>query len=336
MCDRFEDQFPKIKEQILNLSLDEVKANYDLLEYDVKPFLRKANSKPSRWNPNRELSDDEEVSRLEEDVYSRSVRPDSTAHQIPDPVLSGRSRNHFEGNVGRIYAYNLLFEVTDDDLHKLFGSYGPLKRAAINYGRDGRSLGTAFIVFRNRVDAQTAFQQLNGQPFDGRKLSLHLLDVVGLPVEETHQSTLNGDNDLKVSNNESIDRKVSFKPLYYKDKKSTPIYGGSGVGLRKTPVKRTIPQNTAGPVCGSNSKVGRMGTPLTYTVTKARPLHRRLSKSCNVLSDEINKELLITTNRHMPSIRSTPNSPQPKNGFGCTPSRVPRTGGTPRKPPFRI
>ena len=309
MYNSFEDQFPIIKEQILDLSLDEV--NYDLLEYDVKPFLRKANSKPSRWNPNRELSDDEEVSRLEEDVYSRSVRPDSTAHQIPDLVVSGRSRNHFEGNVGRIYAYNLLFEVSDDDLHKLFGSYGPLKRAAINYGRDGRSLGTAFIVFRNRVDAQTAFQQLNGQPFDGRKLSLHLLEE-----RETHQSmALNGEP---------------------KDKKSTTICGGSGVGLRKTPVKRTITLNTAGPVCGSNSKVGRMGTPKTYTVTKARPLHRRLSKSCNVLSDEINKELLITTNRHMPSIRSTPNSPQLKSGFGSTPSRVPRTGGTQPKPPFRI
>ena len=184
MFNSFEDQFPIIKEQILDLSLDEVKANYDLLEYDVKPFLRKANSKPSRWNPNRELSDDEEVSRLEEDVYSRSVRPDSTAHQIPDLVVSGRSRNHFEGNVGRIYAYNLLFEVTDDDLHKLFGIFGPLWRAAINYDRDGRSLGTAFIVFRNRVDAQTAFQQLDGQPLDGRKLMLRLLDVVGIRVDD--------------------------------------------------------------------------------------------------------------------------------------------------------
>jgi len=124
------EPLPRLNDKILDLCLDEVEQHYDLLEGEVQPFLRKSNSKPSRrQNPNREIIDEEEIRRLEEEVYNRNRR--LNGRPIPERVMCGRSRTHFNGAVGKIFAYNLLYEVTDEDLQTLFGAYGPLKRAAI-------------------------------------------------------------------------------------------------------------------------------------------------------------------------------------------------------------
>jgi len=175
------EPLPQINDKILDLCLDEIEQHYDLLESEVKPFLRKSNTKPSgRCNPNREITDEEEVRRKEEEVYNRNRR--LNGRPIPEIVMRGRT--HYSGAFGRLYARNMLYEVTDEDLHTLFGAYGPLKRAAINFDSEGRSLGTALVVFQKRNDAQKALQQLDGKVLDGRKLFLKLLDSHGMRADQ--------------------------------------------------------------------------------------------------------------------------------------------------------
>ena len=208
MCKKIEDLFAKIKQQLMWLSLHEVKANVDELELEVKAFLHHCKCKPSRWG------------------------------QLPIWVPK-----------------------------------------AINNEESVR---------------QPVVRQL--QEDDGNAVK----------------------KDCSVRQN------------------ITPNCGGSGVVLKKAPVKRKHIPSSAGSDCGSNSKVGRMGPPLPRPQPKAQAFNRRRSKSWDVMSEEFNKELLITTNRQMPSIRSTRNSTQPISGNGCNPNRLSRTGGTQPKPPFRL
>ena len=75
--------------------------------------------------------------------------------------------SHFGANSGQIFVENLKYEVNDDDIQQLFSAFGSLKRAAVNYQKDGRSSGTAFVVFENKSDAVMAAESLQGVTLDG-------------------------------------------------------------------------------------------------------------------------------------------------------------------------
>ncbi|XP_054162628.1 THO complex subunit 4-B-like [Oppia nitens] len=83
---------------------------------------------------------------------------------------------HFNSSCGQIFIENLEFGVVDGDIHQLFDAFGSLKRAALNYDRNGRSAGTAFVVFERKADAITAVNSLNNVTLDGRVLRLTLVD----------------------------------------------------------------------------------------------------------------------------------------------------------------
>ncbi|XP_054168403.1 protein regulator of cytokinesis 1-like [Oppia nitens] len=69
---------------------------------------------------------------------------------------------------------------------------------------------------------------------------------------------------------------------------------------------------------------------------KQQAMHRRLSRSCNDLSEAIDKQMHISNGRHLTPIRSTPTSPQVKSNYGYTPSRLPRINVHKHKPPFLL
>lgn len=83
----------------------------------------------------------------------------------------------FDANSGLLFVDNLKYEVNDEDIQQLFGAFGPLKRAAINYKMDGRSAGSALVVFKQRSDAMTAYKSLLSVTFDGRILQLTLIEA---------------------------------------------------------------------------------------------------------------------------------------------------------------
>ena len=89
---------------------------------------------------------------------------------VGNTSTKGSASGHFPTTSGQIFVENLKYEVNDDDIQQLFGAFGSLKRAAVNYQNDGRSAGSAFVVFQLKSDAETAVNSLQGITLDGQSL----------------------------------------------------------------------------------------------------------------------------------------------------------------------
>ncbi|XP_054157582.1 THO complex subunit 4-like [Oppia nitens] len=100
----------------------------------------------------------------------------------------------FNHSCGRIFIENLEHSVVDGDIQQLFEAFGSLKRSALNYDHNGRSAGTAFVVFEHKADAITAVNSLNKITLDGRVLQMTLIDGNSSSFRQKsgpHQSNLN-------------------------------------------------------------------------------------------------------------------------------------------------
>src|SRR5438552_954370 len=73
-----------------------------------------------------------------------------------------------------IYVGNLTWDTTADDLLALFQQYGAVARAQVITDREtGRSRGFGFVEMDNDAESQKAIDDLNGQPFRGRPLTVN-------------------------------------------------------------------------------------------------------------------------------------------------------------------
>jgi len=73
-----------------------------------------------------------------------------------------------------IYVGNLPHATTDSELKDAFGQYGSVDSAKIITEREtGRSRGFGFVEMPDDGDGAKAVQELNGQDFDGRQLTVN-------------------------------------------------------------------------------------------------------------------------------------------------------------------
>ena len=73
----------------------------------------------------------------------------------------------------RLFVGNLPYSATDADIRQHFGTVGAPAQIVIPTDRDtGRPRGFAFVDYDDRGVAERAIQQLHGQPFKGRPLSV--------------------------------------------------------------------------------------------------------------------------------------------------------------------
>jgi RNA recognition motif-containing protein len=71
-----------------------------------------------------------------------------------------------------LYVGNLPFGTTSEELEQLFGQHGTVTRAQVMTDREtGRSRGFGFVEMGDGADA--AIQALNGNPFQGRALTVN-------------------------------------------------------------------------------------------------------------------------------------------------------------------
>lgn len=74
---------------------------------------------------------------------------------------------------GRLFARNLPYSVTEEDISKLFERYGPLTEVTIPLDKEGsHPIGYAFITFVFPEHAVKALEKLDGSIFQGRLLHL--------------------------------------------------------------------------------------------------------------------------------------------------------------------
>ncbi|OVA17016.1 RNA recognition motif domain [Macleaya cordata] len=69
-----------------------------------------------------------------------------------------------------VYVKNLSETTTDEDLKKVFGSFGPITSAVIMRDGNGNSRGFGFVNFQNPDNAASAVENLNGSTFNDDKV----------------------------------------------------------------------------------------------------------------------------------------------------------------------
>jgi cold-inducible RNA-binding protein len=76
--------------------------------------------------------------------------------------------------VKNIFVGNLNFKTSEEDLRKLFESYGVVDRVTILTDREtGRSRGFAFVEMTNTEEGNKAIAALNGTDLGGRTLNVN-------------------------------------------------------------------------------------------------------------------------------------------------------------------
>ena len=74
----------------------------------------------------------------------------------------------------KLYAGNLSFDATQDDLQSLFETYGEVKDTFVVKDREsGRSRGFAFVTMETKESMDAAIKALNGEEFMGRALTIN-------------------------------------------------------------------------------------------------------------------------------------------------------------------
>ena len=74
----------------------------------------------------------------------------------------------------KLYAGNLSYEVTEDDLRQACEEFGQVETATIIQDRDsGRSKGFGFVEMASKDEGQSAIDGLNGTELKGRMLNVN-------------------------------------------------------------------------------------------------------------------------------------------------------------------
>lgn len=72
-----------------------------------------------------------------------------------------------------IYAGNLSFDVSEEDLRKAFEAFGQVSSATIVKDKySGQPRGFGFVEMPNRDEAQAAIEGLNGKELSGRQMNV--------------------------------------------------------------------------------------------------------------------------------------------------------------------
>ena len=88
-------------------------------------------------------------------------------------VLKSARSQMLEKSGIKLFVGSISWDANEDDLKKLFSTYGELKDVHIAKDREtGKSRGFAFIKFVSLKDGQKAVKELNGVEFHGRKISV--------------------------------------------------------------------------------------------------------------------------------------------------------------------
>jgi cold-inducible RNA-binding protein len=74
----------------------------------------------------------------------------------------------------KLYVGNLAFDTTENDLHDLFGAFGPVTEVNLIMDRaTGRSRGFAFVSMATPEAAQAAITGMAGKDIKGRTLTVN-------------------------------------------------------------------------------------------------------------------------------------------------------------------
>ncbi|KAG8910803.1 hypothetical protein FRC02_007003, partial [Tulasnella sp. 418] len=95
--------------------------------------------------------------------YQRPPRADFSAAQRALQQKSQAKEAESSSTGTRVIVSNLHYEITVQDLVKIFSPYGAFSRdPAIKYDRSGRSTGVGYVNFVKQSEAEAAKAELDG------------------------------------------------------------------------------------------------------------------------------------------------------------------------------
>jgi len=75
----------------------------------------------------------------------------------------------------KIYVGNLSYNMTDEEMEKLFTAFGEVTENKVIMDREsGRSKGFGFIEMPNQEEGEEAIKQLDGKEIDGRNIKVNV------------------------------------------------------------------------------------------------------------------------------------------------------------------
>ncbi|KAJ3090207.1 hypothetical protein HK102_004413 [Quaeritorhiza haematococci] len=118
----------------------------------------------------------------------------------------------------KIAVSNLAYNVTQQDVFELFSQVGPVSSATLNYDANGRSKGSATVLFQRNGDALAAVREYHNRTLDGRPMKIEI--IMSGTIAASLTSPSGGD----------INRRVGAAPGGGGNKSGS----GSGAGGRRT------------------------------------------------------------------------------------------------------
>ncbi|CAG8498404.1 9132_t:CDS:2, partial [Paraglomus occultum] len=107
---------------------------------------------------------------------SRPLQAGSRPYGVPSVATS----NVGSAPEGKILVSNLAYKVTEADLWELFTTMiGPVRRVNLNFDKNGRSKGTASVVFQRRADAVRSVEKMRNITLDGREIKIEIVVAPG-------------------------------------------------------------------------------------------------------------------------------------------------------------
>ena len=74
----------------------------------------------------------------------------------------------------KLYVGSLSYDITKEELEKIFAEYGSVSDAIIITDRDtGRPKGFGFVEMENSAEADTAIKELDGKSIQGRNIKVN-------------------------------------------------------------------------------------------------------------------------------------------------------------------
>lgn len=104
----------------------------------------------------------------------RAAAQKATAQVTPNATKAANAKPKL--NATKIIVSNLPYDVTEAMIKEYFQQVvGPIRRATLTYGPDGRSRGVATVEFQKPEHAATAAEKYNGVEVDKRPMKVELV-----------------------------------------------------------------------------------------------------------------------------------------------------------------
>jgi len=143
--------------------------------------------------------------------------------------------------VNRVFAGNLPFNTTDEELAELFSGAAKRKVDSANVVRHGtHSLGFGFVVFASADDADAAIKELDKKEFKTRVINVELAKGEPRKPKKKRTGSKSGETSSPAGRDRDRDRDSSERSERAPKKKTST--GTSTATKKKAPVKKRTPK----------------------------------------------------------------------------------------------